>query len=49
MRDKKTGGGGPAVQLTEIEDRLMGILGWKGVTGDDNVELGLVCIFLDQG
>lgn len=39
---KKTGGGGPLPQLTPIEDRLMAIIGWKAVTGDENMEMGLV-------
>jgi hypothetical protein len=32
--------------LTEMEERLMGVLGWRTVTGDGNVELGLVSINL---
>ncbi|CAH1106695.1 unnamed protein product [Psylliodes chrysocephalus] len=42
---KKTGGGGPLPQLTPIEERLIGIIGWKIVTGDRNVEMGVVCIY----
>lgn len=38
----KTGGGGPLPQLNPIEERLMAIIGWRAVTGDDNVEMGVV-------
>lgn len=39
---KKTGGGGPLLPLTPIEEKLMGIIGWTIVDGDGTPELGLV-------
>lgn len=42
---ERTGGGPPKKPpLTDIEERLMKILGWKSVTGDKNKEFGIVCI-----
>jgi len=39
-----TTGDGPikTVPLTQTEEKLMSILGWKAVTGDSNKELGLI-------
>lgn len=36
-------GGGPVktVPLTQTEEKLMAIIGWKSVTGDSNKELGV--------
>lgn len=40
---EKTGGGPvKAPPLNQIEERLMALIGWRSVTGDRNVELGLV-------
>lgn len=30
----KTGGGGPLLPLSQIEEKLMGIIGWTVVEGD---------------
>ncbi|CAG9769716.1 unnamed protein product [Ceutorhynchus assimilis] len=39
---QKTGGGpSKTPQLNPIEERLMCLLGWKSVTGDENIEIGL--------
>ncbi|XP_050292891.1 uncharacterized protein LOC126738339 [Anthonomus grandis grandis] len=38
----RTGGGGPVPQLTPIEEKLMGLIGWSAVEGDATEELGLV-------
>lgn len=39
----KTGGGeSKIIGLTNLEDRLMTLHGWKAITGDGNIELGLV-------
>lgn len=43
----QTGGGTATTgQLTEVEEKLMAIMGWKAVTGDGNIELGLVSTYI---
>lgn len=42
----KTGGGGPLPPLTAIEEKLMGIIGWTVVEGDETPELGFVSRYL---
>lgn len=38
-----TGGGSMrTIPLTQTEEKLMAIIGWKAVTGDSNKELGIV-------
>ncbi|CAG9766121.1 unnamed protein product [Ceutorhynchus assimilis] len=40
---QKTGGGpSKTPQLNPIEERLMCLLDWKSVTGDENIEIGLL-------
>lgn len=40
---EKTGGGpSKAIPLSDPEERLLQLVGWKAVTGDGNVELGMV-------
>lgn len=34
----KTGGGGPAKKLSEIEERLLALIGWTAVHGDASLE-----------
>nr|CAI5828048.1 unnamed protein product [Callosobruchus analis] len=38
----RTGGGGPLLPLTPVEDKLMGIIGWTIIEGDAIPELGVV-------
>ncbi|CAH1976645.1 unnamed protein product [Acanthoscelides obtectus] len=43
IESQKTGGGClNAAPLTDTEERLMKLIGWKSVTGNSNAELGLV-------
>lgn len=45
IEGEKTGGGpSKAVPLNETEERLLQVVGWRTVTGDGNVELGMVNI-----
>lgn len=39
-------GGGPVktIPLTQTEENLMNILGWRDVIGDSNKELGVIAI-----
>nr|CAI5824028.1 unnamed protein product [Callosobruchus analis]CAI5851168.1 unnamed protein product [Callosobruchus analis] len=41
-------GGGPAKSptLTDLEERLIKLIGWKSVTGDQNNEFGIASKFL---
>lgn len=42
-----TGGGSPKLPpLNDTEERLMSLLGWKAITGDNNMELGIVSAIL---
>lgn len=45
----KTGGGGPLLPLSQIEEKLMGIIGWTVVEGDTTSELGFVSILKTPG
>jgi len=45
----KTGGGGPLLPLSQIEEKLMGIIGWTVVEGDTTSELSFVSILKTPG